>query len=150
MSDEPEKPEDDNDLPPSILSALGLSNFEREPLPPVIIPDNPDDDEIEMRKIAYRTLQKLERSLDMIIDVADNSQHPSAFEKVAMIGKTILDGAKDPLIITEKARKNKTILSTSDTPTIGSIHNNIIVADSADMFDAIKRSINKSKNIENE
>ena len=150
MTNEPEKPEDEG-LPPSILRALGLSSMERDSLPPVVVPDNPDDDELEMRKIQYRMLQKMEQDYDEQREMAQNTQHPRAYEVVNQSSKNIMEATQAPLTTTEKSRKNKGLLLTKEGTQIGSIHNNIIVADSADMFSAIKSVVKDSnKTIENE
>jgi hypothetical protein len=141
MSDEEEEK---HVLPPSILNALGLDPVDRATRPEVVVPKSISGDAEKAREIIFRTLDKMDRSLDNIMDIGEASMHPSAFEKIAMLGKTIMDGAKDIMIIDEKHQK----LLGGDTPapTIGTM-NNIIVS-SEDMFDTIKAGLRKNKIID--
>lgn len=141
-----EEDKEENELPASILNSLGLNPFEKEPLLPVVIPSNPAEDADAMRAIQYRTLQKLERHLDEAIAMSENAQHPRAVEVVAGLGKVILDGTQTTMVTNEK--QQKLIKGTGDTPSIGTVHNNIIVAASDDMFDAIKTGLRNNKIID--
>jgi hypothetical protein len=137
MSDEPEK----NLLPNSILSALGLDPVETTTVP-ATIPDNPDGDYNQVRENIYNLLGDGTDALKLLKEIAYASQHPRAWEVYNQILKTLIDGNKD---IMEIAKKKKELGPSQMQPTIGTMHNNIIVASSEDMFDAIKRKIKDEK-----
>lgn len=142
-----EEDDDTPQLPPSILNALGLGAIESKPLPPVVVPNTIDDRREFSRKTIMETVAKLNVALDEVQEIGRNSQNDRPYEKVAMLGKTILDGIKEfnDLDIQEHKMNSAPTQTNIEHQT-----NQIIVATSEQMFDAIKDAARKGKIIDND
>lgn len=81
-------------------------------------------------------LEKGQEALDGVLDVAQQSQHPRAFEVVAGLIKTLADANKDLL---ELQKKQKEIM-VSDDPQPKTINNNLFVGSTAELQKLIKNN----------
>jgi len=81
-------------------------------------------------------LEKGQEALDGVLDVAQQSQHPRAFEVVAGLIKTLADANKDLL---ELQKKQKEIMVTDD-PQPKTINNNLFVGSTAELQKLIKNN----------
>ena len=97
---------------------------------------NLDDDLKYVRQNLYDLIEKGHRSVDELLNVADQSQHPRAYEVLANMLKTMGDMNKD-LIDMHKKKKELT----GEAP-IGpeTVNNNLYVGSTSDLLKIINKS----------
>tara|TARA_R100000353_G_scaffold6157_1_gene8346 strand:+ start:1894 stop:2307 length:414 start_codon:yes stop_codon:yes gene_type:complete len=92
------------------------------------------------RENLYTIIEKGQESLNTLVDVAQQSQHPRAFEVVSQLVKTLSDTNKDLLELQKKIKViNKDIQEGPKT-----VNNSLYVGNTADL----QKFINKRKNSE--
>src|SRR6056300_1309352 len=82
------------------------------------------------RETYYDLIEKGRESLDLMIEVARESEHPRAFEVLSNMIKNISD-VNDKLMDLNK--KNKDINRTEETKQIGNTTNNLFVGSTTDL-----------------
>ena len=106
----------------------------------VDVPDEIDNDYKYARENLYTIIEKGQESLNTLVDVAQQSQHPRAFEVVSQLVKTLSDTNKDLLELQKKIKViNKDIQEGPKT-----VNNSLYVGNTADL----QKFINKRKNSE--
>ena len=92
------------------------------------------------RENLYTIIEKGQESLNTLVDVAQQSQHPRAFEVVSQLVKTLSDTNKDLLELQRKIKViNKDIQEGPKT-----VNNSLYVGNTADL----QKFINKRKDSE--
>ena len=92
------------------------------------------------RENLYSIIEKGQESLNTLVDVAQQSQHPRAFEVVSQLVKTLSDTNKDLLELQRKIKViNKDIQEGPKT-----VNNSLYVGNTADL----QKFINKRKDSE--
>ena len=92
------------------------------------------------RENLYTIIEKGQESLNTLVDVAQQSQHPRAFEVVSQLVKTLSDTNEDLLELQKKIKViNKDIQEGPKT-----VNNSLYVGNTADL----QKFINKRKNSE--
>ena len=92
------------------------------------------------RENLYTIIEKGQESLNTLVDVAQQSQHPRAFEVVSQLVKTLSDTNNDLLELQKKIKViNKDIQEGPKT-----VNNSLYVGNTADL----QKFINKRKNSE--
>jgi len=92
------------------------------------------------RENLYTIIEKGQESLNTLVDVAQQSQHPRAFEVVSQLVKTLSDTNKDLLELQRKIKViNKDITEGPKT-----VNNSLYVGNTADL----QKFINKRKDSE--
>jgi hypothetical protein len=97
------------------------------------------DKEVERRDIEfsrgniYSLIQTGQIALDDLVSIAQQSQHPRAFEVVSTLMKTLLDANKD---LVDIHKKKKEILN--DDETLRTINNNLFVGSTAELQKLLK------------
>ena len=92
------------------------------------------------RENLYNIIEKGQESLNTLVDVAQQSQHPRAFEVVSQLVKTLSDTNKDLLELQRKIKViNKDIQEGPKT-----VNNSLYVGNTADL----QKFINKRKDSE--
>ena len=92
------------------------------------------------RENLYTIIEKGQESLNTLVDVAQQSQHPRAFEVVSQLVKTLSDTNKDLLELQRKIKViNKDIQEGPKT-----VNNSLYVGNTADL----QKLINKRKDSE--
>jgi len=92
------------------------------------------------RENLYNIIEKGQESLNTLVDVAQQSQHPRAFEVVSQLVKTLSDTNKDLLELQRKIKViNKDITEGPKT-----VNNSLYVGNTADL----QKFINKRKESE--
>ena len=92
------------------------------------------------RENLYTIIEKGQESLNTLVDVAQQSQHPRAFEVVSQLVKTLSDTNKDLLELQKKIKViNKDITEGPKT-----VNNSLYVGNTADL----QKFINKRKDSE--
>lgn len=89
------------------------------------------------RSNLYTTIESGTQALEKLSQIADQSQHPRAFEVMATLMKTIVDANKDLLALQEKIRDIKD----ADTPQnekAKTINNNLFVGSTAELQKVIQ------------
>lgn len=116
----------------------------QEAIPPaVVVPEEPEidaDDEADKklaRDILRRTATKSEEMLDSLIDIANGTEHPRAFEVAANLVKTLTDvvGKLDEVATRKENRK---AAAATNQPQVGVNHNHLYVGSSEDLFKMIR------------
>lgn len=89
------------------------------------------------RSNLYTTIESGTHALEKLSQIADQSQHPRAFEVMATLMKTLVDANKDLLALQEKIRDIKD----ADTPQnekAKTINNNLFVGSTAELQKVIQ------------
>lgn len=89
------------------------------------------------RDILRRTAEKSEEMLDSLIDIANGTEHPRAFEVAANLVKTLTDvvGKLDEVA----TRKENRVAAAKNQPAqVGVNHNHLYVGSSEDLFKMIR------------
>ena len=82
-------------------------------------------------------LEKGNQALDGMLDVADQSQHPRAYEVVATLIKTLADTNKD---LIELAKKTKELERLDGVEAPQTINNNLFVGSTTELQKLLKKS----------
>lgn len=82
-------------------------------------------------------LEKGNQALDGMLDVADQSQHPRAYEVVATLIKTLADTNKD---LIELAKKTKELERMDGVEAPQTINNNLFVGSTSELQKLLKQS----------
>lgn len=125
------------------LDVIPLSETKGE-----IVPVEPTNDTAESVKQDFEfargqmvsAIDKGREALDHMLEIAQQSQHPRAFEVVATLVKTLADANKDLL---ELSKRKADLTGETASPT--TVNNNLFVGSTADL----QRLIKKQQNGEN-
>jgi hypothetical protein len=98
------------------------------------------DDYEYSRETYYEILEKGKESMELMIEVARESEHPRAFEVLSTMMKNMAD-VNDKLMDLNK--KNKEINKEDDPKQLGNTTNNLFVGTTTDL----QRLINNEKNV---
>jgi hypothetical protein len=98
------------------------------------------DDYEYSRETYYEILEKGKESMELMIEVARESEHPRAFEVLSTMMKNMAD-VNDKLMDLNK--KNKDINKEDDPKQLGNTTNNLFVGTTTDL----QRLINNEKNV---
>lgn len=82
-------------------------------------------------------LEKGNQALDGMLDVADQSQHPRAYEVVATLIKTLADTNKD---LIELAKKTKELERLDGVEAPQTINNNLFIGSTTELQKLLKKS----------
>lgn len=94
-----------------------------------------DTDSKYVRQNLYDLIEKGHRSVDELLAVADQSQHPRAYEVLANMIKTLGDMNKDLLDMHEK--KQKLLGQKADVP--DTVNNNLYVGSTSDLLKLLNK-----------
>jgi len=123
-----------------ISSSLGLEPLEYEEKQEVIAPSKNDNDYEYARRNLYDVIEKGNRALEDIIDIAQQSESARAFEVATNLIKTMVDANKDLLNLA----KTKKELDKTDIPQENkTVNNNLFVGSSAELLKMIKDKSNE-------
>lgn len=100
-----------------------------------------EDDFEYARKNLYSILEKSQSSMDEMMDVARQSQHPRAYEVMNQMFKTVADISKD---LIDLQKKKKDVIGPSES-TPQTVHNNLFVGTTADLSKMIEDARNKGE-----
>ena len=101
-------------------------------------------DDYELARSTLRNLiVKSESTLDQMIDLAKNSEHPRTYEVAGQLIKTVSDVAKDLLELQKKAKDlEKDEAGGNDGPKNITNNNVVFAGSTADLFKMIKQQNN--------
>jgi tetrahydromethanopterin S-methyltransferase subunit A len=107
-----------------------------EQLPVIYDPVDSDDDVEEVRKNLKDLIQKGTGAVDELLNIADSSQHPRAYEVIGSLINTLTNVNKE-LINLKKNKKEETPVNNKNT------QNNFYVGSTTELLNLIK-SANKN------
>lgn len=123
-----------------ISQSIGLDPIEFEDKQEIIEPSKNDNDYEYARRNLYDVIEKGNRALEDIIDIAQQSESARAFEVATNLIKTMVDANKDLLSLA----KTKKELDKSDIPQENkTVNNNLFVGSSAELLKMIKDKSNE-------
>lgn len=122
-----------------ISSSLGLEPIEFEEKQVVIEPSKSDNDYEYARRNLYDVIEKGNRALEDIIDIAQQSESARAFEVATTLIKTMVDANKDLLSL---AKTKKELDRADGMPEKQVTNNNLFVGSSAELLKMIKDKAN--------
>lgn len=93
-----------------------------------------DDDAAHARKTLRNLIDKGNEAIDGILNIAQNSDHPRAYEVAGQLIKTVSDTAKDLL----EVQKRKKDLEKDEKPKIQT-QNNLFVGSTHELLKAMKQ-----------
>lgn len=110
------------------------------PLIPENLNDNKEEDQEDDYQLARQTMRKLlmkgESTLDELIELSKNSEHPRTYEVAGQFMKTMSDVSKDLLNLQKQVKDLK-----ADEPQqkIGTQNNVVFAGSTAELFKALKQ-----------
>lgn len=122
------------------LEEAGLED-KKKVLPTVYRESRKDDNEVEtdleyVRKNLYDLIEKGQGAVDELLNVADQSQHPRAYEVLANMIKTMVETNKDLISLHHEKNKLKGEDKQIDAQTV---NNNLFVGSTADLLKMMNR-----------
>jgi len=102
--------------------------------------ENKNDDFDVARSTIHRMLVKGEGTLDELINLAKNSEHPRTYEVAGQFLKTMSDIAKDLMIV---QKQMKDIEDKSKSKQINRQTNNVFVGSTEELLKLLKKEENK-------
>lgn len=122
------------------LEEAGLED-KKKVLPTVYRETRKDDNEAEtdleyVRKNLYDLIEKGQGAVDELLNVADQSQHPRAYEVLANMIKTMVETNKDLISLHHEKNKLKGEDKQIDPQTV---NNNLFVGSTADLLKMMNR-----------
>ena len=121
-----------------IADSLGVTPKQRQELVP---PDHIEDDYDFARKNLRDLIFRGTQALDNIMDVADQSESPRAYEVVSNLFGQLTDANKKLLELAAQRKKLQDVKS--DEPK--TVNNNLFVGSSTDLLKMIKNQANETQ-----
>lgn len=122
------------------LFNLTASEKESEPILPAVIANKGEDAEDDYQ-LARRTLRNLvikgESTLDEMINLAKNSEHPRTYEVAGQLIKTMSDVAKDLITLQKQVRELDDVQG-NKTGHIGTQNNIVFAGTTSDLLKMLK------------
>lgn len=126
---------------PELNALFNIENKQEELLPALSDKTSLELDKQDDYQLARSTLRKLivkgEDTLDEMINLAKNSEHPRTYEVAGQLIKTMSDVAKDLL---ELQKRVKDLDDSDSTPSIGTQNNVVFAGSTADLMKLLKKS----------
>lgn len=98
-----------------------------------------DEDIQYAREMIYKNIQMGQDALEEILEIAKQSQHPKAFDTVALLLNTNRAAAKDLISI----QRDKKELSREDPQGPSTVNNNMFVGSTAEIMKMLKEKKNE-------
>ena len=116
-----------------------IEHDDKAPLPTTYRPSLETDKEFEndtkyIRQNFYDLIEKGHSAIDELLAVADQSQHPRAYEVLANMLKTMGDINKDLLEMHAKKQK-----ITGESPQENTVNNNLYVGSTSDLLQLLNK-----------
>jgi len=123
---------------PELNKLFDIDISKEENLPSISAPkmEIEIEDDYQLARNTLRTLiMKGESTLDEMINLAKNSEHPRTYEVAGQLIKTMSDVAKDLLTLQKQV---KDLQSDSQTPSIGTQNNVVFAGSTSDLMKLLK------------
>lgn len=137
-----------NDPIANALNLTPLKEIKQEPAKSEItIHQAQNGDQVEndfeyARKNMYDVIEKGSEALERLMDVADQSQHPRAYEVIANLIKTMADTNKDLLELTKKKRE---LQPKKEEESKQQVTNNLFVGSTAELQAMLQKKAEEGK-----
>jgi len=126
---------------PELNKLFNIEETKQEALPVLMPSQSLELDKEDDYQLARATLRKLivkgEDTLDEMINLAKNSEHPRTYEVAGQLIKTMSDVAKDLL---ELQKKVKDLNSENDKPSIGTQNNVVFAGSTSELMKLLKKN----------
>ena len=126
---------------PELNKLFNIEETKQEALPVLMPSQSLELDKEDDYQLARATLRKLivkgEDTLDEMINLAKNSEHPRTYEVAGQLIKTMSDVAKDLL---ELQKKVKDLNSENDKPSIGTQNNVVFPGSTTELMKLLKKN----------
>lgn len=126
---------------PELNKLFNIEETKQEELPVLMPSQSLELDKEDDYQLARATLRKLivkgEDTLDEMINLAKNSEHPRTYEVAGQLIKTMSDVAKDLL---ELQKKVKDLNSENDKPSIGTQNNVVFAGSTTELMKLLKKN----------
>jgi len=126
---------------PELNKLFNIEETKQEALPVLMPSQSLELDKEDDYQLARATLRKLivkgEDTLDEMINLAKNSEHPRTYEVAGQLIKTMSDVAKDLL---ELQKKVKDLNSENDKPSIGTQNNVVFAGSTTELMKLLKKN----------
>lgn len=127
----------------ALFNTEPLTPHERLPALPVVKPglDLDQQSDYDLARETLRTvIVKGQNTLDDIIDLARNGEHPRSFEVAGQIMKTLSDTAKDLLELQKKVKDLKEPEKAEAAPAIGTQNNVVFAGSTAELLKMLRNN----------
>lgn len=124
------------------MNPLTLDHEDDKALPTTYRPSLETDNELDtdlryVRQNLYDIIEKSFGAADELRAVADQSQHPRAYEVYATMIKTLMDANKDLIDMHEKKKKMNVV--EEEKPQSKTVNNNLFVGSTADLLNIMNK-----------
>lgn len=118
-----------------------------EKQPVTIQPTDSGDEQVKndfeyARKNMYDIIEQGHEAIARLMDIADQSQHPRAYEVIANLIKTMADTNKDLLGLT---KQKKELITKDETPQQQQVTNNLFVGSTAELQAMLQKKAEEGK-----
>jgi len=126
---------------PELNKLFSIDHSPKEDLPIIIPSKSVELDQEDDYQLARATLRKLiikgEDTLDEMINLAKNSEHPRTYEVAGQLIKTMSDVAKDLL---EVQKRVKDLNTDNEKQSIGTQNNVVFAGSTAELMKLLKKN----------
>lgn len=126
---------------PELNKLFNIEETKNENLPVIMPSQSLELDKEDDYQLARATLRKLivkgEDTLDEMINLAKNSEHPRTYEVAGQLIKTMSDVAKDLL---ELQKRVKDLSGENDKPSIGTQNNVVFAGSTSELMKLLKKN----------
>lgn len=126
---------------PELNKLFNIEETKQETLPVLMPSQSLELDKEDDYQLARATLRKLivkgEDTLDEMINLAKNSEHPRTYEVAGQLIKTMSDVAKDLL---ELQKRVKDLSGENDKPSIGTQNNVVFAGSTTELMKLLKKN----------
>jgi len=128
--------------PDEILDPMGINNSLSGATESIVLENETEvnNDFQYARENLYKVSELGNKALESMIDIAQSSEHPRAFEVLATLMKQMTDAQKDLLTLREK--QNRITGKTQESP--NSVTNALFVGSTAELQKMLKKNDNES------
>jgi len=126
---------------PELNKLFNIEADKKDDLPVILPSKSMELDREDDYQLARNTLRKLimkgEDTLDEMINLAKNSEHPRTYEVAGQLIKTMSDVAKDLLAVQKQVKE---LNDEGGTPSIGTQNNVVFAGSTAELMKLLKKN----------
>lgn len=126
---------------PELNKLFNIEADKKDDLPVILPSKSMELDREDDYQLARNTLRKLimkgEDTLDEMINLAKNSEHPRTYEVAGQLIKTMSDVAKDLLAVQKQVKE---LNDEGSTPSIGTQNNVVFAGSTAELMKLLKKN----------
>jgi len=126
---------------PELNKLFNIEKTKSDEMPLVLPSTKIEMDKEDDYQLARNTLRKLifkgEDTLDEMINLAKNSEHPRTYEVAGQLIKTMSDVAKDLMVLQKQVKE---LSVDNDKPSIGTQNNVVFAGSTAELMKLLKKN----------